>query len=97
MDFRETEEQKMIRETIREFSETEVLKTTMKRDEGQIPPIEEFKKLAELGFAGMTISEEYGGQKIDDISEAIVIEELSRVDPSLGVFLAVHVLSLIHI
>ena len=37
----------------------------------------------------MTISEEYGGQKIDDISEAIVIEELSRVDPSLGVFLAI--------
>ena len=91
MDFRETEEQKMIRETIRDFSESEVLKTTAERDENQIPPVEEFKKLAELGFAGMTISEEYGGQKIDDISEAIVIEELSRVDPSLGVFLAVHV------
>ncbi len=91
MDFRETEEQKMIRDTIRDFSENEVLGTTMKRDREQIPPIEEFKKLAELGFAGMTISEEYGGQKIDDISEAIVIEELSRVDPSLGVFLAVHV------
>ena len=91
MDFEETEEQKIIRETVRDFSETEVLGTTMKRDQEQNPPIKEFKKLAELGFAGMTIPEEYGGQKIDDISEAIVIEELSRVDPSLGVFLAVHV------
>ena len=39
----------------------------------------------------MTIPEQYGGQKLDDISEAIVIEELSRVDPSLGVMVAVHV------
>ena len=56
-----------------------------------MPPVDEFKEFAGLGFAGMTIPEKYGGQKLDDISEAIVIEELSRVDPSLGVMVAVHV------
>ena len=91
MDFAETEDQKMIRGMVREFAEDVAGPTCDKRDKEQIAPIEEFKKFAELGFAGMTIPEKYGGQKLDDISEAIVIEELSRVDPSLGVMIAVHV------
>lgn len=91
MDFAETEDQKMIRSMVREFSETVAGPTCDKRDKEQISPIEEFKKFSELGFAGMTIPEEYGGQKLDDISEAIVVEELSRVDASLGVMVAVHV------
>ena len=91
MDFAETEDQKMIRDMVRDFAETVAGPTCNKRDKEQKPPIEEFKQLAELGFAGMTIPNEYGGQKLDDISEAIVIEELSRVDPSLGVMVAVHV------
>ena len=91
MDFAETEDQKMIRGMVREFAEDVAGPTCNKRDREQIAPIEEFKKFAKLGFAGMTIPEKYGGQKLDDISEAIVIEELSRVDPSLGVMIAVHV------
>ena len=91
MDFAETEDQKMIREMVREFAEDVAGPTCNKRDREQIAPIKEFKKFAELGFAGMTIPEKYGGQKLDDISEAIVVEELSRVDPSLGVMIAVHV------
>ena len=91
MDFAETEDQKMIRGMVREFAEDVAGPTCNKRDKEQIAPIEEFKKFAKLGFAGMTIPEKYGGQKLDDISEAIVIEELSRVDPSLGVMIAVHV------
>ena len=91
MDFAETEDQKMIRGMVREFAEGVAGPTCNKRDKEQIAPIEEFKKFAELGFAGMTIPEKYGGQKLDDISEAIVVEELSRVDPSLGVMIAVHV------
>ena len=91
MDFAETEDQKMIRGMVREFAEDVAGPTCDKRDKEQIAPIEEFKKFAELGFAGMTIPEKYGGQKLDDISEAIVVEELSRVDPSLGVMIAVHV------
>ena len=77
MDFAETEDQKMIREMVREFAETVAGPTCEKRDKEQIAPIEEFKKFAELGFAGMTIPEQYGGQKLDDISEAIVIEAVS--------------------
>ena len=91
MDFAETEDQKMIRGMVREFAENVAGPTCNKRDREQIAPIEEFKKFAKLGFAGMTIPEKYGGQKLDDISEAIVVEELSRVDPSLGVMIAVHV------
>ena len=91
MDFAETEDQKMIRGMVREFAEGVAGPTCNKRDKEQIAPIEEFRKFAELGFAGMTIPEKYGGQKLDDISEAIVVEELSRVDPSLGVMIAVHV------
>ena len=91
MDFAETEDQKMIRDMVRDFAETVAGPTCNQRDKEQKPPVEEFKQFAELGVAGMTIPEEYGGQKLDDISEAIVVEELSRVDPSLGVMVAVHV------
>jgi acyl-CoA dehydrogenase len=91
MDFAETDEQAMIRDMVRDFAETVAGPSCHQRDKEQRPPIDEFKEFAGLGFAGMTISEKYGGQKLDDISEAIVIEELSRVDPSLGVMVAVHV------
>ena len=91
MDFSETDDQTMIRDMVRDFAETVAGPSCHKRDKEQIPPIDEFKQFAELGVAGMTIPEKYGGQKLDDISEAIVIEELSRVDPSLGVMVAVHV------
>ena len=91
MDFSETDDQTMIRDMVRNFAETVAGPSCHKRDKEQIPPIDEFKQFAELGVAGMTIPEKYGGQKLDDISEAIVIEELSRVDPSLGVMVAVHV------
>jgi len=91
VDFSETDDQTMIRDMVRNFAETVAGPSCHKRDKEQIPPIDEFKQFAELGVAGMTIPEKYGGQKLDDISEAIVIEELSRVDPSLGVMVAVHV------
>ena len=91
MDFSETDDQVMIRDMVRDFAETVASPTCHQRDKDQKPPLEEFKQFAELGVAGMTIPEKYGGQKLDDISEAIVVEELSRVDPSLGVMVAVHV------
>ena len=91
MDFAPTEEQQMIRDMVRDFAESVAAPTAAERDRKQRPPVAEFKAFAELGFAGMTIPEAYGGQKLDDISEAIVVEELSRVDPSLGVMVAVHV------
>ena len=80
MDFSETDDQTMIRDMVRDFAETVAGPSCYKRDKEQIPPIDEFKQFAELGVAGMTIPEKYGGQKLDDISEAIVVEELSRVE-----------------
>lgn len=90
MEFQHTEEQQMVRETIRDFAETELAPEALKRDKEKLFAKEQWKKFCELGFSGMTIEEEYGGTPLDAISEAIVIEELSRVDASFGVLVAVH-------
>jgi len=90
MDFQQTEEQQMVRETIRDFAENELAEGALKRDKEKLFAREQWDKFCELGFAGMTIGEEYGGTPLDAISECIVIEELSRVDASFGVAVAVH-------
>ena len=92
MDFRETDEQSMIREMVRDFAESVLPPTIEERDKHQIAPTEEWKRFCdETGLQGITISEEYGGMPVDDVSEAIIIEELARVDPSFSVFYGVHV------
>ena len=90
MEFQHTEEQQMVRETIRDFAETELAPEALKRDKEKLFAREQWTKFCELGFSGMTIEEEYDGTPLDAISEAIVIEELSRVDASFGVLTAVH-------
>jgi acyl-CoA dehydrogenase len=91
MDFQETEEQTMIREMVRDFAEEVLAPTCLERDKQQKPPLEEWAAFCEYGLQGITIAEEYGGNPVDDITEAIIIEELARVDPSFSVFYAVHV------
>ena len=92
MDFQETDEQTMIREMVRDFAESVLPPTIENRDKNQIAPIDEWKRFCEeTGLQGITISEDYGGMPVDDVSEAIIIEELARVDPSFSVFYAVHV------
>lgn len=90
MDFNLTEEQQMIRDTVREFAEQELAPGALERDVNKQFAREQWEKFASLGFMGMTIEEEYGGTTLDAISEAIVIEELSRCDASFGVAMAVH-------
>ncbi|MEO0241390.1 MAG: acyl-CoA dehydrogenase [candidate division WOR-3 bacterium] len=90
MDFELKEEHRMIRDTIRDFAEKEILKIADKNDEEERFPRETIKKLAELGFLGMEIPEEYGGAGTDSISYAIAIEELSRVCPAHGVIVSVN-------
>jgi acyl-CoA dehydrogenase len=90
MHFDLTDEQALIRKTVREFAEKTLGPTAAERDHHEKPAIEEAKVFADLGFLGMTIPEEYGGALLDDVSEAIVIEELSRVDASFGVLVSVH-------
>ena len=91
MNFGETDEQQMIRELVRDFAETVLAPTVEHRDQNQIPPSEEWQAFLEYGLHGITIPEAYGGSPIDDVSEAIIIEELARVDPSFAVMYCVHV------
>ena len=90
MHFELTEEQRMIRETVREFAEKELMPGALERDINETQALDQWKQFCELGFAGMTIEEEYGGTPLDAISEAIVIEELSRCDAGFSVLVAVH-------
>ena len=92
MDFEETEEQAMIRDMVRDFAESILAPTCLERDRNQKAPLEEWKLFCEqTGLQGITIPEEYGGSPVDDVSEAIIVEELARVDPSFSVMYCVHV------
>ena len=90
MNFELTEEQLMVRDMVRQFAEEKLGPTAEERDAKEKPAIEAAREFGKLGVLGMTIPEEYGGNKLDDISDAIVIEECSRVDASFGVLVAVH-------
>lgn len=90
MQFAHTEEQNLVRETVREFAESELLPGALERDKKKEFARAQWDKWCELGFPGMTIGEAYGGTPLDGISEAIVIEELARCDASFAVCMAVH-------
>jgi alkylation response protein AidB-like acyl-CoA dehydrogenase len=89
MEFELTDEQKMVRSTIRAYAEERLLPTALKRDKEHAHSTEILAELAKMGFMGMAIPEEYGGTPLDPVSEAIVIEELSRCDSAVGVAVSV--------
>ncbi len=88
MEFELTEEQKQIKLSVREFAEAEIGPHVMEWDEEQHFPIELKPKLAELGLMGIIFPEEYGGAGLGYIEYATIIEELSRVDGSVGISVA---------
>lgn len=90
MDFSLSEDQKLVKEMVREFAEKELTDVAVAIDETREFPFESIKKMAQLGLMGMTIPEEYGGTEMDFRSIAIAIEEISRVCASIGVTTAVH-------
>ncbi len=90
MNFEQNETHKMIRETARQFAQDELAATADERDEKELFPHEQIKKLGELGFMGMMVPEQYGGAGLDTLSYVIAIEELSRVDASCGVIMSVN-------
>ncbi|NQV15877.1 acyl-CoA dehydrogenase [bacterium] len=90
MNFELTDEQKMVRETIRDFSESEIKPGVMERDEKAEFPTEIIKKLGELGFLGMLVPEQYGGTEMDTVSHVIALEEIARVDASTCVIMSVN-------
>jgi alkylation response protein AidB-like acyl-CoA dehydrogenase len=90
MDFEYTPDQIQLRKTVREFAESEIRPHVMEWDEGQIFPLPTIKKLGELGFLGAIFPEELGGAGLSYVEYAILMEELSRVDGSIGLIVAAH-------
>ena len=90
MDFSLTDEQRAIQETAREFARREVDPIVDEFDEQQKFPREVMRKAGELGFLGIIFPEEYGGAGLGYIEYVIVITELSRIDPSVGISVAAH-------
>lgn len=91
MKFELTEEQSLIRETVREFAESEIGPSAAERDEEErFDRALMFDSLAELGLTGIVFPEEYEGAGADYLSYAIAVEELSRVCASTGVTLSAH-------
>jgi short/branched chain acyl-CoA dehydrogenase len=85
-----TEEQKLVRRTVRDFAERRVAPVAEELDREARFPYELVGELAELGLMGMTIPEEYGGAGADTVSYAIAVEELTRVDSSVAITVAAH-------
>lgn len=90
MDFELTSEQKLLRDTVREYAKKEIEPQARENDENATFPHQTIKDLSELGILGMEVSEENGGNFIDTVSYAIVIEELAKVCPSTAIIVAVH-------
>jgi alkylation response protein AidB-like acyl-CoA dehydrogenase len=90
MEFELSEEQQQIKMSVREFAEAEIAPHVMEWDEAQHFPIELLPKLAALGLTGILFPEEYGGAGMGYVEYATVIEELSRVDGSVGISVAAH-------
>jgi len=86
-----TEEQQLLRESLRDFAEREIAPRAAKYDEASEFPWENIHKMRELGLFGMIFPPEYGGSGLDTLSYAIAVEEISRACASTGITLAAHV------
>ncbi|HHW43110.1 MAG TPA: acyl-CoA dehydrogenase [Desulfotomaculum sp.] len=90
MNFQLTEEQELLRQTVRDFAESEVAPKAAEMDEQEEYDWSLWDKMAEIGLTGIPFPEEYGGAGMDNISYAIAVEELSRVCGSTGVLISAH-------
>lgn len=90
MDFRATDEQQLLRMSVREFAEIEIRPHVREWDREQHFPIELLPKLAALGLMGIQFPSEYGGAGMSAIDYCICIEELARVDPAVALSVAAH-------
>lgn len=90
MHFDNSETQNMIAQSIRDFAEKNIRPYIMEWDEAQIFPVPLFKKLGEMGFMGILVPEELGGSGLGYHEYITIVEELSKVDPSIGLSVAAH-------
>lgn len=90
MDFELTEEQKMIRQSARDYAQRELIKDVIERDTKAEYPAHHVKALAELGFMGMLVDTKYDGGGMDTISYVLAMEEISKIDSSVSVIMSVN-------
>ncbi|MBI5648584.1 MAG: acyl-CoA dehydrogenase family protein [Ignavibacteriae bacterium] len=88
--FELSEQQELIRQTARDFAESEIRPHVLEWDEAQHFPTDVFRKMGELGFLGIMVPEELEGAGLGPIEYALVVEEISRVDPAVGLGVAAH-------
>ena len=90
MDFRPTDAEEVTRRAVREFAEREIAPHVMQWDEAQAFPAELLAQLASLGLLGIQLPSRYGGAGLSAVEYCICIEELARVDPTIGLTVAAH-------
>jgi short-chain 2-methylacyl-CoA dehydrogenase len=90
MNYELTDEQELVRQTVRDFAVSRVAPVAEELDREARFPYEIVAELAELGLMGMPIAEEYGGGGTDTVSYAIAVEELTRIDSSVAITVAAH-------
>jgi len=90
LDFQLSDEQQQLKKTVRDFAEREILPNVMKWDEASEFPLPTIKELGKLGLLGTVFPTEYAGAGMGYVEYVIAIEELSRVDGSVGIIVAAH-------
>jgi len=90
MDFELTEDQRLLKEMVRDFSQKEIAPQVKSLEENKEFPDEILAKLGELGILGMTVPAEYGGSKTDYLSTMLALEEISKVSSAVAVIVSVH-------
>ena len=80
----------MIAETARDFAEKNIRPNIMDWDESQTFPVELFHQLGDMGFMGIVVPEEYGGSDLGYHEYVTILDEISQVDPSIGLSIAAH-------
>ena len=90
MDFELTDEQRLLRDTVRDFARQEVAPVAEELDRTKSFPYELVAKMGELGLMGIPFPEEYGGGGADTLAYALAVEELTRIDSSVAITMAAH-------
>src|SRR5512143_427803 len=90
MEFNLTPSELEVRKLARDFTQNRIAPVRMKYDETQEFPMDIIRELGDMGFMGITFPEEYGGANFPTMVYAIVVEEISAVDPSVGLTVAAH-------
>lgn len=90
MDFNLSEQELSVQKLARDFARNEIAPHVMKYDESQEFPMEIARKMGDIGFLGIVFPEKYGGSAFSTVEYAIIVEEISKIDPSIGLTVAAH-------